>query len=241
MPLRQFRAFGIVRRAAAAGLSAMRTQLNAISHWVRTGLGTRRRLISSLAVLLLSVPIAAAQQSVQPAEANPPAQSTNESRGLFESIGRWFDQGTAGFRSHVLGAKDSFDDLNQRAAATSKNIGNTAVEASKNIGNTAVEASKNAVGAGITAADATKDAFGVVAKLPLTRVVTGRERCQLAPNGAPDCLAAAEALCRKQGYSTGKSLDFTSAEHCPPKVMLSARQSEDECITVTFISRAMCQ
>ena len=208
----------------------MRTQLNAISHWVRTGLGTRRRLISSLAVLLLSVPIAAAQQSVQPAEANPPAQSTNESRGLFESIGRWFDQGTAGFRSHVLGAKDSFDDLNQRAAATSKNIGNTAVEASK-----------NAVGAGITAADATKDAFGVVAKLPLTRVVTGRERCQLAPNGAPDCLAAAEALCRKQGYSTGKSLDFTSAEHCPPKVMLSARQSEDECITVTFISRAMCQ
>jgi hypothetical protein len=181
--------------------------------------------------LLLLAPVAVAQQSDPPAEPNPaPVQSTNPSPGLFESIGRWFDQGTAGFRSHVRGAQESFNDLNQRAAATSKNIGNTAVEAGK-----------NAIGAGVTAADATKDALGAVAKLPATRVVAGRERCQLAPNGAPDCLAAAEALCRKQGYSTGKSLDFTSAEHCPPAVALSSRQAEGECVTVTFISRAMCQ
>jgi hypothetical protein len=149
---------------------------------------------------------------------------------LLESIGRWFDQSTAGFRSHLEGANRSFDDLNQRAATTSKNIGETAVEVSK-----------NAVGAGINAADVTKDALGTVAKLPLTRVVNGRERCQRAPNGAPDCLAAAEALCRKQGYSTGKSVDFTSAEECPPKVLLSGRQTEEACTTVTFISRAMCQ
>ena len=78
-------------------------------------------------------------------------------------------------------------------------------------------------------------------KLPLSRVVVGRERCAVAPNGAPDCLAAAETLCRKQGYSSGKSMDFTSAEQCPPRVMLGGRQTEGDCTTVTFISRAMCQ
>ena len=81
----------------------------------------------------------------------------------------------------------------------------------------------------------------MVAKLPLSRVITGRERCAVAPNGAPDCLAAAETLCRKQGYSSGKSMDFTSAEQCPPRVYLSGRQSESDCTTVTFISLAMCQ
>ena len=61
-----------------------------------------------------------------------------------------------------------------------------------------------------------------------------------APNGAPDCLAAAEALCRKQGFTSGKSMDFTSAEQCPPRSWLAGKQ-EAECTTVTFISRAMCQ
>jgi hypothetical protein len=120
----------------------------------------------------------------------------------------------------VLGAKESFDEFNQRAATTSKNIGETAYSVSKN------------------AADAT---VGAVTKLPLTRVVQGRERCMLAPNGAPDCLAAAETLCRKQGYTTGKSMDFTSAENCPVRTMLGGKESDAECSTVTFISRAMCQ
>jgi hypothetical protein len=185
----------------------------------------------TLTVPLLAMQVANAQQSAAPVEPNPAqVQTTRESRGLFESIGRWFDQSTAGFRSHLEGANRSFDNLNQRAATTSKNIGETAVEVGK-----------NAVGAGVNAADVTKDALGTVAKLPLTRVVNGRERCQLAPNGAPDCLAAAEALCRKQGFSSGKSMDFTSAEECPPRVLLSGRQTEEACTTVTFISRAMCQ
>ena len=78
-------------------------------------------------------------------------------------------------------------------------------------------------------------------KLPTTRVMTGRERCVAAPNGAPDCAVAAEALCRKHGYSSGKTIDFTSAEECPPRAFLSGRPGEAECRTVTFINRAMCQ
>jgi hypothetical protein len=63
----------------------------------------------------------------------------------------------------------------------------------------------------------------------------------VAPNGAPDCIVAAQELCRKHGFSTGKSMDFTSAEECPAKVYLPGRQTAADCTTVTFISRAMCQ
>lgn len=212
----------------------MNTVLQAVNH--RNHARLRRSLtcgVCALAAPLLLAQLAAAQQSVPPAEPVPPAVQpapAPEPGGLLESIGRWFDQSTAGFRSHLEGAKGSLDDFNQRAAATGKNIGDTAVEVGR-----------SAVGAGVAAADVTKDAVGTVAKLPLTRVVTGRERCETAPNGAPDCLAAAEALCRKNGFSTGKSVDFTSAEQCPPSVMLSGRQSDAACTTVTFISRAMCQ
>jgi hypothetical protein len=186
-----------------------------------------------LAVPVLSMQIAVAQQqTVPPSEPNAPAvtQPKPESRGFFEAIGRWFDEGTAGFRSHMAGAKTSIDEFNQRAEETRKSIGDSAAEISK-----------NALGAGVSAADATRDAMGAVAKLPMARVVSGRERCLTAPNGAPDCLAAAEALCRKQGFTTGKSIDFTSAESCPVRTYLGGKQSENECTTVTFISRAMCQ
>ena len=93
----------------------------------------------------------------------------------------------------------------------------------------------------INAADATKNAVDAVAKLSTARMMEGRERCVTAPNGAPDCVAAAEALCRKHGFATGKSMDFTSAEECPAKVYLGGATTGAECQTVTFISRAMCQ
>jgi hypothetical protein len=128
---------------------------------------------------------------------------------VFESIGRWFDQGASSFRDHLRGAKRKMDDLGDDAAANSKG-----------------------------AADATKSAMDAVAKLPTARMMNGRERCANAPNGAPDCVAAAEALCRRHGYTTGKSMDFTSAEECPVKTLLG---QTEECTTVTFISRAMCQ
>jgi hypothetical protein len=212
----------------------MRIEWNAIS-LRHAGLRARAVFVGCLAALvapLLIAQVALAQQSIEPPEPNPPAAAApaTEARGLFEAIGRWVDQGATNFRTHMLGAKGSFDELNQRAAATSKNIGDTAYEVSK-----------NAVGAGMSAADVTRDAVGAVARLPMTRVVIGRERCALAPNGAPDCLAAAETLCRKQGFTTGKSLDFTSAESCPVRTWLGGRETEEECATVTFISRAMCQ
>jgi hypothetical protein len=176
------------------------------------------------AVLLIASGAWAQQAPPPPAPNSPPAQTKVQEPGLFESLGRWFDEGAANFRAHMRGAKDRFDDLGDKAANARKTFGDTAAEVGK------------------SAADATKTAVDAVAKLPNARVVQGRQTCALAPNGAPDCQTAAETLCRSQGYATGKSIDFTSAEKCPPRAWLSGRRgNEAECTTETFISRAMCQ
>lgn len=182
--------------------------------------------------LLLAAPVAfgqqtapSAQQAAAPAQqAAPSAQpAPAEKPGLFRSIGRWLSQGAANFRDHLRGAKRRMDDIGEEAATNSKNLSDKAARVGK------------------TAADATKTAVDAVAKLPTARVMSGHERCAVAPNGAPDCLAAAQALCRKHGYASGTSMDFTSAEQCPPRVLLSGQESRLGCTTVTFISRAMCQ
>jgi hypothetical protein len=181
-------------------------------------IGTQRRPIAGLVLcwLVLLAPLAVAQNNAPQAPASSRAQPQPEQKpGLFEAFGRWFDQGAANFRSSILGAKQKIDNLGDEAAANSRNLGEKAAEV-------------------------TRGAADAVAKLPVARVMSGRENCTVAPNGAPDCIAAAEALCRKHGYSTGKSMDFTSAEECPPRVLLG-QQSRAECTNVTFISRALCQ
>jgi hypothetical protein len=89
--------------------------------------------------------------------------------------------------------------------------------------------------------DAAKDAMDAVTQIPDQRTVRGREVCAVAPNGAPDCQSAADRLCLSRGYSTGKSVDSTTAENCPPQVLISGRTAmPGECKTETFISRALC-
>ncbi|MEI8150208.1 MAG: hypothetical protein WCG92_01235 [Hyphomicrobiales bacterium] len=200
----------------------------------RISIGFRRPRLAAASVvgLLLLAPVALAQDAApQPA---PPAAPKNP--GLFESMGRWFDQGASNFRDHLTGAKRRMDDLSDQAAANNKELSEQAAK----VGQGAADVGKGAVDATKSAVDFTKSAVDAVVKLPTARMTTGRERCAVAPNGAPDCLSAAEMLCRKQGFSTGKSLDFTSAEECPPSTLLG-QKSRDECYTVTFISRAMCQ
>lgn len=179
--------------------------------------------------LALSIPQAAAQDAAPPPQSNPPAApgpaqapttpaaSQPQNPGLIQEIGRLFERGAADLRGHFDGAKQQIDTLNQNATTTSKTIGDAA-------------------------ADVGKTATGVVTTpLNVTRIVSGHERCGIAPNGAPDCITAAEALCKRHGYVTGKSVDFTSAEQCSPTVFLAGRENAPACTTVTFISRAMCQ
>jgi hypothetical protein len=97
----------------------------------------------------------------------------------------------------------------------------------------------------LTAAKSTvegaEDAAGAVARIPNVRTVSGHEKCQVAPNGAPDCIAAANAICKTKGFDSGRSLDMTTAEICPPKVWMAGRSTGPECRTETFVSRAVCQ
>ncbi len=57
------------------------------------------------------------------------------------------------------------------------------------------------------------------------RIATGRERCTIAANGAPDCRAAAELLCKSKGFSTGNSLDNETVEKCSALVLLRGNRS----------------
>jgi hypothetical protein len=191
---------------------------------VWTTIESRQRRIAAaclVAGLMMLAPFAWAQ------DAAPPPAPPQQKPGVFESIGRWFDSGASNFRDHLRGAKRRMDELGDDAAANNKAISDQAAK----MGQGAADVGKGA-------ADATKNAVDAVAKLPTARMMSGRERCIAAPNGAPDCISAAEALCRKHGFTSGKSMDFTSAEECPVRTLLGQTQ---DCTTVTFISRAMCQ
>jgi hypothetical protein len=184
-------------------------------------IGSRRRWVAGAIAGLAAVCLSLSLASGFAQEAAPHAPPQHKP-GFFESVGRFFDRSAENFRDSFRGARQRWDELGSEAAANNKEIGDKAAAAGKN------------------AAEATKSAVDAVAKLPTARVVKGHERCVVAPNGAPDCLAAAELLCRKQGYATGKSMDFTSAEECPAKTLIG-QASRDECKTTTFISSAMCQ
>ena len=95
---------------------------------------------------------------------------------------------------------------------------------------------------GNQARDAAKDVTTGILALPGSRVVTGRVRCEAAQNGAPDCLTAANSVCRGKGFQTGKSLDTQSEQKCPARLLLSGRAPNDtDCATEMFVTRAVCQ
>jgi hypothetical protein len=141
-----------------------------------------------------------------------PSQKPQQSEGFFGSVGRWLEEQTAN-----MGA--SFNDARKRV----EGLSNAAGDAAK------------------TTVEGAKDAADAVVRIPTTRAISGHEKCQLAPNGAPDCVAAANTICKAKGFGSGKSLDMTTAEVCPVKVYMSGRSTGPECTTDTFVSRALCQ
>jgi hypothetical protein len=87
-----------------------------------------------------------------------------------------------------------------------------------------------------------KDAAGSVAAIPGTRVITGRQLCPPASNGAPDCQQGVDALCRTKGFQGGRTLDVTSAHRCSAKNLIAGRASkEGPCRLETYVTRAVCQ
>lgn len=145
-------------------------------------------------------------------DATTPAQRSNDGGGFLAAVSRWFKEQGANVNSSFESARKKFE-----------GIGRDAGDAAK------------------TTVEGAKDAADAVARIPAARAVSGHEKCQLAPNGAPDCVAAANTMCKAKGFDSGKSVDMTTAEVCPPKVYMSGRSTGPECTTETFVSRAFCQ
>ncbi|HEX4552575.1 MAG TPA: hypothetical protein VH249_01210 [Xanthobacteraceae bacterium] len=87
----------------------------------------------------------------------------------------------------------------------------------------------------------TKDTAGAVARIPGARVISERATCPTAPNGAPDCRAAAEAICKGHGFASGSSVDFQTAEKCPPIALNRQDREPAICTIESYVTRALCQ
>jgi len=157
--------------------------------------------------------------TAQPLTSQPP--NANYQPGFIDAFGRFIG--------------DSASKLNSQLKSTNETLGN--------LGSQTTGAAKDAAqGAAQAAVGTAKEAAGAIIGLPSQHIVTGRERCAAAANGAPDCRSAADAACRAKGFAAGKSLDTQSAQKCPARVWLSGRLPADgDCQLETFVTRVVCQ
>jgi hypothetical protein len=90
--------------------------------------------------------------------------------------------------------------------------------------------------------DMNKGTLDTLTSIPVAGLATGRALCPRSANGAPDCYAASEKLCKDKGYSVGRSLDSETAETCNPRIYLPGyKRKEGDCKVETFVTRAACQ
>jgi hypothetical protein len=186
-------------------------------------------VVGTLLAGSLVADIAAAQTRAEPPKpaSDPPAATpvpepppAAENPGIVGTFGNWMQQGV-----------------------TSMSTGIDAMfGAAKGAADAASTVAKGAAGVAKGAADAAVDTAAGVTKLPVPGVASGREQCILAGNGAPDCRAAAEALCRARGFTTGASVDFVTSEKCQPPYRSSGRDTpEGVCTLEHFVTRALCK
>jgi hypothetical protein len=169
-------------------------------------------------------PAAPAAAATAPPSPSPPPPPAANKPGFLHELGSWWNGSIAYLGAKLNDARGKFEDLSK-----------TSKEAAKGAATATQEAMKNAV-------DVSKDAAGVVVRLPNTRLIEMRERCDKAPNGAPDCAAAAANGCRAKGFTGGTSLDVTTAVTCPTPAELARQKPQQiECPVETVVTRAVCQ
>jgi len=191
---------------------------------IRCSSHTRLRRVGSLAcaALAIAATLMACQCLAQDAKPAPPAdagappesESSGSFRpGLFEALGRLMKDSAAKLDAQFNHAHDALGE----------------------IGNQTGDAAKGAV-------DNAKSAADAIIGLPNTHIVKSHEACVAAANGAPDCRAAADTMCRGKGFASGKVLDTQTTQKCPAWVWLSGRPPPDgACSRETFVTQAACQ
>jgi hypothetical protein len=156
-----------------------------------------------------------------PASPNAAPASPAENPGIVGTFGTWMQQG-------VTSMSSGFDAMAKGAADAASTMAKGAADV--------------ATGAASVAKDAAGVAVDGVTKLPVSGFASGHEQCTLASNGAPDCRAAAENLCRARGFANGTSVDYVTSEKCPPAYRPSSRERpEGICPMEHFVTRAMCR
>jgi hypothetical protein len=169
--------------------------------------------------LLMAFSVAAQEAQQQPpneAGAEPPVQQAPNSSfapGFIDALGRWIGDSKAALDSHLKTTQEAIGEVGSQATGVVKD-----------------------------AAGAAQQATGAIVSLPGTRMISGRQRCPAAPNGAPDCGPAADALCQARGFGSGQGLEVASGQRCSAKTWLTRRNpSEGPCATETYVTRAVCQ
>jgi hypothetical protein len=171
--------------------------------------------------------------AAQPFTTQPPATQPSTAEpanpgyqpGFIDAFGRFIGESASKLNSQLKSTNETLGNLGSQTTGAAKDAAQGAAQA----------AAQAAVGTA-------KEAAGVIIGLPSQHIVTGRERCAAAANGAPDCRSAADAACRAKGFAAGKSLDTQSAQKCPARVWLSGRLPADgDCQLETFVTRAVCQ
>jgi hypothetical protein len=211
--------------------------------------GSAGKLAAAASLCLLLTGLSLAQERAQDPQhtqgepnaapqTGPTTPTTPGPSGPFDAFGRWINDSVATAGAGISAA--------WRGTVTGiGGIGNQAGTAAKGAGDAANNVAKGAADVAKGAADVAKGAANVAntaVHLPVSRIAAGRERCIIAPNGAPDCRGAAEALCKSKGFNTGTSVDFENVENCPAQVLLeNRRQEERHCPTDYFVTRSLCQ
>jgi hypothetical protein len=172
----------------------------------------------AVAIALLVAGSAVAQE-VQPeaprdrANGSAPAAGPTFAPGFVDALGRWLGESKATLDSQLKNTQDALGGIGTQATGAIKD-----------------------------AAGAAQQATGAVVGLPGARVITGRQLCPAASNGAPDCGPAADALCQANGFGSGRGLEVASTQRCSARIWRSrANPADGPCGTETFVARAVCQ
>jgi hypothetical protein len=165
----------------------------------------------------------------------PPQSPPAYKPGFLHQLKVWWDDSIAVFDTKGKDTPGKAHDLNRKSDDAAKSAVDAAKDATKGAATTATDAMKNAM-------EATKNAATAIVRLPGTRIVDVHETCARAPNGAPDCAAAAASGCRGKGFNTGNPLDVRTAEKCDTTALQAGHlPGQRECAVETVVIRAVCQ
>lgn len=211
--------------------------------------------VTAAAVLVAWVAAAQSPQAPQPPQTPPPPGAALDAPdqpttpapprpgipgyqpGFIDAFGRWMQESTAGFNANLNAAWGALPGKGMTDAAT-----DAASNAARNTADAAKGAAEASQGVANAMGSVARDTAGALSRLPAARIAVGRERCGIAPNGAPDCRFAAQALCRAKGYGGGNSVDVETAESCPPDASLARWRGETvTCATENYVTRSLCQ